>query len=531
MTMPPAALDRAKPHAGALFVFAVVLTMLTEAIPSTVLALGRGYIIGDIYATPDEFAWLDVGYTTSKLTAFFLAASLIRRFSPLHLLVRSTLVMGAACGVAAMTTRLDLLIALRVIQGLSGGILLVTGQTLLFLTYPSSRQPLIQALFAVGAVVAPATIAPALQGWLLDSRSWEWIFLSVVPTSLAAAGTLMIANVPSETSDPGPSAPFDWVGLLMIAVVVFSATYVLTQGNRWDWFAQSRIRWLTGIGCVAALAFSIQQAACRGAGLFDPAIFQSEDFCFAMIASLVAGAALFGSSFLIPAFAVSVLSFTPTDAGQLLLPSGLLFVCSLLIVAFLIQARGIAPVVTVPLGILMIMVAMWMLSGSTSESGASDMMPAILLRGFGLGFIFLSITLIAFSKLGRAKLASGIGLFNAGRQLGGLMGVGGLQTLIDHGTAANVAVLGTKLSAGVASVDERLTATTAMLVGKGMDMASASQAAIRLLDRILIGQSTVIAFDTAFNAVAVLFVVAAPVLIGAKILLHRRVASASTIRI
>jgi hypothetical protein len=79
----------------------------------------------------------------------------------------------------------------------------------------------------------------------------------------------------------------------------------------------------------------------------------------------------------------------------------------------------------------MIMVAMWMLSGSISESGTDDMMTAILLRGFGLGFLFLSITLIAFGNLNDRNRASGIGLFNAGRQLGGLMGVALLQRLID----------------------------------------------------------------------------------------------------
>lgn len=96
----------------------------------------------------------------------------------------------------------------------------------------------------------------------------------------------------------------------------------------------------------------------------------------------------------------------------------------------------------------MIMVAMWMLSGSTSESGADDMMAAILLRGFGLGFLFLSITLIAFSNLDSRNLASGIGLFNTGRQLGGLAGVAALQTLIDHNVAGNVAVLGANVTAG-----------------------------------------------------------------------------------
>ena len=201
------------------------------------------------------------------------------------------------------------------------------------------------------------------------------------------------------------------------------------------------------IGAATLLAFLGQQVMAKGRGLLDFTLFRSDDFSFAFIVSFVAGAALFGSAFLIPSFAVSVLAFTPTDAGLLLLPSGAFFIGTLLIAAFLMQVRRVPPVATVPFGILMIMVAMWMLSGSTSESGADDMMAAILLRGFGLGFLFLSITLIAFSNLNDRNLASGIGLFNTGRQLGGLMGVAGLQTLIDHNVAANVAVLGASVTA------------------------------------------------------------------------------------
>lgn len=398
-TVRPVAPNRATPLAATLLVAGIVLATLTEAIASTVLSLGRGDIIGDTYATPDEFAWLDIGYTTLKLIGFIAAASLVDRIEPRRLIIGATLAMGLACGLAAMTARLELLVALRIIQGFSGGVLLVGGQAILFLAYPRSRQPILQALFAMGSVVAPATIAPALQGWLLDSQSWTWIFFSVVPLALVAAGLLLIADGPM----PARMAPrpFDWIGFALISVTLFCATYVLSQGSRWDWFEEPRILWLTVIGLAALLTFLGQQVLARGRGLIDATLFGSEDFCFAFIVSFVAGAALFGSAFLIPAFAVSVLAFTPTDAGQLLLPSGALFVGALLIAAFLVQVRRVAPFATVPFGILMIMAAMWMLSGSTSDSGADDMMAAILLRGFGLGFLFLSITLIAFGQLGR----------------------------------------------------------------------------------------------------------------------------------
>ncbi|MFK4727345.1 DHA2 family multidrug resistance protein [Bradyrhizobium niftali] len=513
-----ATLGRDRSAAGALLVAGIVLATLTEAIASTVLSLGRGYIIGDTHVTPDEFAWLDIGYIALKLIGFMVAPSLIQRIDPRRLMIAATLVMGIACGITVVTARLDLLIVLRTMQGFSGGILLVAGQTIVFHAYPRSHQPLLQALFATGSVVVPATVAPAFQGWLIDSRSWTWIFFSVVPVALAATGLLLIADSPKPVAQA--RRLFDWIGLSLISVALVCFTYVLNQGSRWDWFAEPGILWPTVIGAAALLAFLGQQVLAKGRGLLDFTLFECEDFCFAFVVSFVAGAALFGSAYLIPSFAVSVLALRPTDAGLLLLPSGVFFVATLLTAALLMQFRRVPPVATVPFGILMIMVGMWMLSSSTSESGAHDMMAAILLRGLGLGFLFLSLNLIAFSDLNESNRAAGIGLFNTSRQLGGLIGVAWLETLIEHNVATNLTVLGANVTSGVPAVSERLTMTTEMLAARGMD-AMAGQAAIGLLDRVVIGQSVVIAFDTAFNAVAVLFMVAAPVLVTIKIGLHR----------
>ena len=101
------------------------------------------------------------------------------------------------------------------------------------------------------------------------------------------------------------------------------------------------------------------------------------------------------------------------------------------------------------------------------------------------------------------------------------MGVAGLQTLIDHHAVTNGVVLGTYVTPGGHALIERLTTTTAMLAGKGMDPVAAGRAATSLLGKAVSGQATVIAFDTAFFAVALLFVFAAPILVGIKIGLTR----------
>ncbi|MBU0584351.1 MAG: MFS transporter [Alphaproteobacteria bacterium] len=510
---------RVRSPAATLLVAGIVLAALTEAIAGTVLSLGRADMIGDTHATPDEFAWLDTAYTALKFAGFMAAAPLLDRIGPRGLVIAATLCMGAACALAAGTDHLDLLVALRAVQGFSGGVLLVAGQALIFLALPRRQQPILQAVFAMGAVVTPATIAPALQGWLIDSLSWAWIFFTVVPLALAAAGLLLAADHLVHTATS--RRPVDWFGLSLVTAALFCLTYVFGQGSRWDWFEEPRIVWLTVAGTAALLAFVGQQMLAGDRRLVAAGLFLSDDFCFAFAVSFVAGAALFGSAYLIPAFAVSVLSFTPTDAGQLLLPSSGLFLASLLLAAWLMQARHVPPIATVPFGILLIMLAMWMLSGSTGESGMDDMMSAILLRGLGLGFLFLSITLVAFTRLEDRNLATGIGLFNAGRQLGGLMGVAALQTMITDNVAGNLAVLAANVTSGDPAVTERLGATAALLAAHGLDAASAARVAAGLLGKSVAGQSAVIAFDTAFLAVSLLFVIAAPILVTIKIGLAR----------
>src|SRR5690606_12651771 len=140
-----------------------------------------------------------------------------------------------------------------------------------------------------------------------------------------------------------------------------------------------------------------------------------------------------------------------------------------LLTALLVQRRGIKPIATVPAGITGFMVAMWMLSGSSGESGFPDLMPAVLLRGLALGFLFLSITLITLLDLHGRKIAYGVALFNVGRQTGGLLGVAFLETLIDHQAALNLSVLAAHIVPGSVAVTERLAALTHGLAAHGME--------------------------------------------------------------
>src|SRR5690606_41425248 len=121
-------------------------------------------------------------------------------------------------------------------------------------------------------------------------------------------------------------------------------------------------------------------------------------------------------------------------------------------------------------------------------SAAGDVMPALLPRGLGLGFLCRSITLIAFTKLPAASVAYGIGIFNIGRQLGGLIGVAALQTSIDHGLAHNQTMLGAAITSGSPALAERMSVTTNLLVARGVEAGAAARSATAMVGRAVGGQ-------------------------------------------
>lgn len=505
---------------SALFLLAgATIVVLTDAVAGTALALARLDMMGDTHASVDEFAKLDYGYTAMKLIAFVLTPWLAGRFNLYRCVMVAAATMTAACGLAAITDDLNLVFALRLLQGASGGVLLVAAQGLLFRVFPGKTQPLVQAIYAIGAVVAPATAAPFLQGWLLDISSWKWIFFASVPIGLGGIALLALFK-DGETID-SPRVRFDLFGVLLSGVAAFTLTFVLNQGNRFDWLNDPTITQAALIGAIAMLLLVLRQFFRTGPRLLDFGVFANGGFSFGIVASLAAGFALLGSSFLIPSFAVSVLNMTPTAAGSLLLPSTIMFIGTLLLTAFLIQVLHVSGIVTVPFGILGLMLSMWMLSWSSPYSGIPDMMPGILMRGMALGLLFLSITLLTMGSLSRPLLLYGVGLFNVGRQMGGLIGIAFLQTFLEDQTATSRAAIAAHVIPGRSEVIAKVSGLSHLLTSHGMEAGLASKTAVVIIGKQVMLQANAIAFNTSFFAITLFFLGAAPSLIIWKIVLGR----------
>jgi len=485
-----------------------------DAINSTVLSIARAQMMGSSHATPDEIAWINIAYFTAKLTMFPVAVWLAMRFGVRRALLGAMsllLVSSLACG---MTTDLGQLVAWRAAQGAGGAVLLVAAQTLLFEIFPGRQQGVVQAVFALAIVMMPMTIAPALQGWTTDTLSWSWIFLLNLP--FGAIGVLSLLLLVDER--PRGAGRLDWPGATLLWIAMTCLVFVLQEGSRYDWFEEPIIAQLSIGGVVALALFVAWEIRVRKRDpLIDFGVLRNEHFMFGFIVSFVAGFALFGSAFIIPAFALSVIDLGPTHAGLLLLPSGAVIGLGLLTVGSLIPFGKVPPMTFIPFGVLCFMTAMWMLSDLTVESGVPDMTWPLLLRGLGLGFLFLPLTIVTLSDLRGKLLAHGVALFNFGRQMGGFVGIASLSTYLDHQAALNRGVLASYLASGNPALVERQDMVAALLAARGYNPAEAASAAIAVIQKTLQAQVAVLLFSEAFLALALLFVVAVPILVSIKL--------------
>jgi DHA2 family multidrug resistance protein len=485
-----------------------------DAINSTVLSIARAQMMGSSHATPDEIARINIAYFIAKLTMFPVAVWLARRVGLRRALLGATsllLLSSLACGI---TTDLGQLVAWRASQGAGGAVLLVAAQTLLFEIFPRRQQGIVQAVFALAIIMMPVTIAPALQGWTTDTLSWSWIFLLSVP--FGAIGVLSLLLPVDER--PRHAGRFDWLGAALLGIAMACLVFVLQEGSRYDWFEEPQIVHLS-IGGVVALALFLAweiRIQKRGA-LIDFGVLRDEHFTFGFLVSFVAGCALFGSAYIIPAFALSVIDLGPTHSGLLQLPSAVVLGLGLLAVGGLIQFGKVAPMKFIPLGILCFMTAMWLLSDLTVESGAPDMTSPLLLRGLGLSFLFIPLTMTTLADLSGKLLAHGVVLFNMGRQMGGLIGIAGLSTYLDHQAALNRSVLASYLASGNPTLVERQDTVAALLEARGYNPAEAASAAWAVIEKTIQAQVDVLSFNEAFLALALLFVVAVPILVSVKL--------------
>lgn len=487
----------------------VTIAAVMGVLDVTIVNVALPQMMGNLGCTPAEIGWVSTGYILSEVVILPMTAWLANRFGSKRYLCSSIVVFTLASVFCGLSTSLNHLVIWRIVQGLGGAALMSTAQAVIVRLFPEEEQALVQALFGLGLVMAP-TCAPALGGWLCDNYSWAWIFYVNVPAGILSL-LLVETGLANDNGEPG--GIIDWGGIALLAIGLGSLQYVLEEGKRNDWFDSALIVRLTAAAAAGMLGLWAWELSRRNrAPVVDLRVMKNRNLAASLAISFAFGFAFYGVLFLFPLFAQTVLGFTATQTGLILMPAGLASGAAMISCGIVLK-RKIDPRLIIAFGTVTFIAGMTMMQRLTGQSGSDECRYAMTLVGFGLGLIFIPLTVAAFSTLGEAQVGQASGQLGLMRQIGGSLGIAILSTYLDTMATYHRGHLVAHIYSAN-PVFQRYLAGAMQLLGKhGYAAVSARRAAMTIIDSAVQLQAGVLAFENCFVVVACSFVVAAPLLL------------------
>ncbi|MFF0594440.1 MFS transporter [Streptomyces antibioticus] len=308
----------AEAHRRGAVVAALMLAMALAALDSTIVATAVPQIVGDLGGF-SVFSWLFSGYLLAVTVTLPVYGKLSDTFGRKPVLVVGAALFLLGSLLCALAWNMAALIAFRVVQGLGGGALQGTVQTLAADLYPLRERPRIQArLSTVWAVSAVA--GPAVGGVLAAYADWRWIFLVNLPVG-AVALWLIVRHLHEPQRESAakdvPRPPIDWAGALTVFACGGTLLTALVQGGvAWPWLSAPS---LTLFGAGLALAGLVVVVERRAAEPVVPGwVWRRRTIAAVNLALGALGLLMVAPTVFLPTYAQAVLGLGPVAAGFVL---------------------------------------------------------------------------------------------------------------------------------------------------------------------------------------------------------------------
>lgn len=499
----------------------LITAAVMEVLDTTIINVALPQMAGNLGATQEEIGWVSTGYILANVIFLPMTAFMTARFGRRRYLSFSIALFILSSFFCGTSHSLLELVGWRILQGAGGAALLSTAQATLRQIFPKEEQGLVQAVFLLGVIVAP-TLGPTLGGWITDNYTWNWCFFINVPIGLLSMFlvTTFLLDPPDQKAQRGA---VDWWGIGLLTVGVGGLQYVLEEGNKRDWFEDALIVRLAILSITSLSIMLWWELNPRNKNpVVDFHVLKNRTLASSLFLFIALGFGLYGGVFLFPLFAQGILNFTPTETGLVMMPGGIATGFSALVCGALLNgAKPKAdPRVLIGGGVILFAISMWIMGHLSTAAGVDDVRFALLIRGFGLGMLFVPINNVAYASIKPQEAQQAAGLINLSRQLGGAFGIAVLANYLGHHTEMHRVDLVSSVVPGSLLTEQRLGMMTQGFIAKGMDMIHAHQAALAALNGQVQRQAAMLGFNDAWMLVLIVFVLVSP-----AILLLRRAKS------
>ena len=160
-----------------------MLSSFMVFLDTSVVNVSLPYIAGSLSASIDESTWALTSYLAANAVILPLAGWLANHFGRKRLMIWSVLTFTAASLLCGLAPSLPILVAFRVIQGLTGGVMMPLSQSVMLEGFPPHERGRAMGFWSVGIVLAPI-MGPVIGGYLTLTYSWRWVFYVNVPVGV-----------------------------------------------------------------------------------------------------------------------------------------------------------------------------------------------------------------------------------------------------------------------------------------------------------------------------------------------------------
>lgn len=395
----------------------LMLALALASLDQNIVGTALPQIVSDLGGL-SQLTWVVTSFLLTSTITTPLYGKLSDMYGRKPLFVISILIFlvgSCLCGFSASMTQLVLF---RGVQGLgAGGLMTLSQTTIADLVAPRERGRY-QGMF--GAVFAFSSIAgPLLGGFITHALSWRWIFYVNLPVGAVALALIVFGfRRPQRIV----AHRIDYAGVMLLSAATATLLLVLTWGGvSYPWLS-SPIIGLTG---VSALFFCLLVRQERRAvePVFSPHIFRNKVFVVASGAVGLAFMALLGTAVFMPLFFQLVLGFTPLRAGLMMAPIPVGLIVSSFLGGSLVSKTGrykIFPVIGLAFATSALFFLAW---ASAGEAGVLAIESALLLLGFGFGFVMPNLTVAIQNSVDPRELGMATATAGFFRSMGGTFGV------------------------------------------------------------------------------------------------------------
>jgi MFS transporter, DHA2 family, multidrug resistance protein len=414
----------------------VTLATFMEVLDTSIANVSLPHIAGSLAASQDEATWVLTSYLVSNAivlptSAYF--ASILGRKKFYMLCVMLFGISSFLCGIAPS---LPLLLFFRVLQGIGGGGLAPSEQSILADTFEPAKRGQAFALYGLAVVTAPA-IGPTLGGWITDNFDWRWIFFINIPVAIVSLflTNRLVEDPPHVVEEVKRSKrsgfSMDYIGFALVGLGFGCLEVVLDKGQEDDWFGSRFVTTffvLCIVGLVGLVLWEFRQIRHNHRPILDLRLFKNRTFAISFVMMFIVGLALYGTTVLIPQLLQTLMGYTAEKAGMALSFGGLATMFCMPFVGRMIgkvDARYMAA-----FGFLVMALALFHMTQLNLQMSFSYAAKLRVYQAIGLAFLFVPINTLSYTGIPMNKNNDVSGMVNLARNVGGSAGTAIFTTLL-----------------------------------------------------------------------------------------------------